>query len=155
MIEKIPNQAYQYKSRGMAMLSVLFIIIAIVVVSMGYLHRSDMAVASGHNMVLRTECDYLVWAGVEHARAKIQAAEPNALLSSWSASGLQLESGSNLYYDVSISEPNNSTGVYVYPFVCEAYVLGATDKQARSALTGRILYDPNDGKTVLGRISRP
>lgn len=136
------------------MLSVLFIVIAIVVISMGYLHRADMAMASGHNMTLRTQSDYLAWAGLEHARALVQSSEPNAPLGHWSASGLQLESGSNLYYDLSIGDPNLTAGIYSYPFACEGYALSGTAKQARSILEGRIVYDPNDGKAVFGQIRR-
>ncbi len=144
----------QHQCGGMAMLSVLFIVIAIVVISMGYLHRADMAMACGHNMTLRTQSDYLAWAGLEHARALIQASEPNAPVGEWSASGLQLESGSNLYYDLSISNPNLAMGIYTYSFACEGYALSGMTKQARSFLEGRIIYDPNDGKAVFGQIRR-
>ncbi len=136
------------------MLSVLFIVMAIVVISMGYLHRADMAMACGHNMALRTQSDYVAWAGLEHARAMIQASEPNASPGNWSESGLQLDVGSNLYYDLSIGDPNLTAGLYVYPFACEGYALSGMTKQARSVLEGRIIHDPNNGKTVFSRIRR-
>jgi len=154
MAGKMQHQAYKQKCGGMAMLSVLFIVIAIVVISMGYLHRSDMALACGHNMAQRTQSDYLAWAGLEHARAMVQATEPNAPLGAWSSSGLQLEVGSNLYYDLSIGDPNLTAGIYTYPFACEAYVLSGAAKQARSFLEGRIVYDPNDGKATFAQIDR-
>jgi len=64
------------RRQGMAMLVVLFMIIAVVVISLGILYRADMAAAGGHNYALRTQADYIAWAGLEHARAEILA-NPN------------------------------------------------------------------------------
>ncbi len=151
---RVHHRQSRHKCDGMAMLSVLFIVMAIVAISMGYLHRADMAAASGNNMAMRTEADYLAWAGLERARALVQTSEPNAPLGHWSAAGQQLDNSSNLYYDLSISDPNTAAAIYVYSFSCEAYALNGSDKQARSVLSGRIYYDTSDGKTTFGKIVR-
>jgi hypothetical protein len=134
---------------GMAMLAVLFIVFAVVVVSMGYLYRSDSALACGQNLCQRNRSDGLAWAGLEHARAVIQSygttplKEPNSI--SISAPPYTLDS--NWYYDLNISasahdesDPNHRT--YTYDVTCEAWY--GADKQARSYLHADIRYWAND-----------
>ena len=54
--------------KGAALLVVLFIVMAITVLSLGFLSASDMELACGQNMILRTQMDYLAESGLEHAR---------------------------------------------------------------------------------------
>ncbi len=56
---------------GVALLVVLFIVMVITVLSLGYLSRSDVELACGENMILRTQMDYLAESGLEHARGLI------------------------------------------------------------------------------------
>jgi hypothetical protein len=145
----------------MAMLTVLFIVFAVVVVSMGYLYRSDSALACGQNLCQRNRSDGLAWGGLEHARAVIQSygstplEEPNSI--SISAPPYTLESG--WYYDLNItaSEPNQSdpnNRICTYDVTSEAWY--GADKQARSFLRADIRYwaDDADGKAEFISIRR-
>jgi hypothetical protein len=149
------------KHRGMAMLAVLFIVFAVVVVSMGYLYRSDTALACGQNLCQRNRSDGLAWAGLEHARAVIQSygstplKEPNSI--SISSPPCALESG--WYYDLNISatEPNVSdpnNRICTYDVTSEAWY--GADKQARSFLRADIRYwaDDADGRAEFISVGR-
>ncbi|MBA7693960.1 hypothetical protein ES703_102560 [subsurface metagenome] len=57
--------------RGAALLVVLFIVMAITILSLGFLSRSDVELACGGNMILRTQMDYLAESGLEHAKGLI------------------------------------------------------------------------------------
>jgi type II secretory pathway component PulK len=57
--------------RGAALLIVLIVIMAITVLSLGFLSRSDVELACGENMVLRTQMDYLAESSLEHAKGLI------------------------------------------------------------------------------------
>jgi hypothetical protein len=152
---------YNRRRRGMAMLTVLFIVFAVAVISMGYLCRSDTALACGQNLCQRNRSDGLAWAGLEHARAVIQCygstplKEPNSI--SISAPPLVLDS--NWYYDLDISvtasnvsDPNHRT--YTYQVTSEAWY--GADKKARSFLRADIRYwaDDADGKAEFLSIRR-
>ena len=54
--------------QGAALLVVLFIVMVITILSLGFLSRSDVELACGQNMILRTQMDYLAESGLEHAR---------------------------------------------------------------------------------------
>ncbi|MHC4426790.1 MAG: hypothetical protein ACYSYV_11945 [Planctomycetota bacterium] len=56
---------------GIALLVVLFIVMTIAILSVGFLSRSDVELACGENMILRTQMDYLAESGLEHARGLI------------------------------------------------------------------------------------
>ena len=147
----------------MALLAVLFIVFAITVISMGLLYRSDMALASGQNLCLRNQSDYLAWAGLEHARAYIQSygstalKEPNEI----SISQPPFTLDSSWYYDLNItasssneSDPNNR--IYTYGVISEGWYGSASDPQAYSELHADIRYsadDPN-GTAVFSSIRR-
>jgi hypothetical protein len=116
--------------RGMAMLTVLFIVFAVAVISMGYLCRSDSALACGQNLCLRNQSDGLAWAGLEHARAVIQSygltplKEPNSI------------SFSQLPYAL------ESNRIYTYEVTSEAWC--GSDQKARSFLRADIRYWADD-----------
>ena len=128
------------------MLAVLFIIMMVVVVSLGILYRSDMALAGGHNYTLRTQADYIAWAGLEHARALILAypedpndpENPNKV-------PYALDEGNVFSYtllpigDPNITDPN----LWCYDIGCEVYYTKTAATQPYSKLTATVLYDPN------------
>lgn len=88
--------------RGAALLVVLFIVMAITVASLGFLSRSDVELACGRNMVLRTQMDYLAESGLEHARGLIL--NPQDVDSEYwtGAEAQQLVAGSTEYYDLEV-----------------------------------------------------
>ena len=56
---------------GAALLVVLFIIMAVTVLSLGFLVQSDVELACGQNMILRTQMDYTAESGIEHGKGLI------------------------------------------------------------------------------------
>ena len=87
--------------KGAALLVVLFIIMVITVLSLGFLSQSDVELACGRNMLLRTEMDYLAESGLEQGRGLIL--NPQDVEGDYyqGAAGLQLVDGSDNYYDIS------------------------------------------------------
>ncbi len=161
MNDKLRKMNSKKHRGGMAMLVVLFIVFAVVVVSMGYLYRSDSALACGQNLCQRNRSDGLAWGGLEHARAVIQSygstplEEPNSI--SFSQPPYALESG--WYYDLNISasEPNVSDPndrICIYDVTSEAWY--GADKKARSFLRADIRYwaDDADGRAEFVSVRR-
>jgi hypothetical protein len=108
--------------KGIALLVVLFIIMAITILSLGFLSGSDVELACGQNMILRTQMDYLAESGLEHARGLILNPQDLAAEYWTGDSNLQLVDGSSDYYDIRIirdeNEPNNYCN---YNIECDAY----------------------------------
>jgi hypothetical protein len=143
----------------MALLTVLFIVFAVTVVAMGLLSRSDMALASGRNLCLRNQSDYLAWAGLEHARAYIQSYKHTPTVSAVTISAPPFTLDSNWYYDLRIAAPSaTDPNKYTYSVSSEGYynsdISNPDNKQARSELYADIVYDPNDGTAVFSSIRR-
>jgi hypothetical protein len=141
----------------MALLVVLFIVFAVTVVTMGLLCRSDMALASGQNLALRNQSDYLAWAGIEHARSVIQSYGSTPLTTSIPVQSFELDTQNKCHYAVTVGVPLVSVtdpNVHTYPVTSKAWYGTESDKQARSELYADIVYDPNDGTAVFSSIRR-
>jgi len=124
----------------MALIVVLIIIMAITVLSMGFLSRSDVELACGENMILKTQMDYLAESALEHAKGLIL--NPQDVASEYwaGAEDQQLVAGSDDYYDVAIvrDDPNLCN----YFINCEAYRLKGGQRIGRSSLTAKLRIDP-------------
>lgn len=57
----------------MALLVVLFVVMVITITALGFLSKSDVELACGRNMSLRTQMDYTAESGLEHARGLIMS----------------------------------------------------------------------------------
>ncbi len=133
--------------KGAALLVVLFVVMAIAIISSGFIARSDAALASGRNYCIRNETDYLAWGGMEHAWALVQ--DPNSLGAlPFELTAQQLDAGSDHYYDLTISTPAetvaadpNDPSTYVYPVECSAYKKVNGQSKATSTLNGSLFYD--------------
>ena len=129
--------------QGAALLVVLFIVMVITIVSLGFLSRSDVELACGQNMILRTQMDYLAESGLEHARGLIL--NPQDVSSEYftGAAGQQLVAGSDDYYDLEVvrvdSEPTNRCN---YIIDCNSYRLRNVEKIGRSNITAELRLDP-------------
>ena len=121
--------------KGMAMLMVLFIVMAIAVISSAFIARSDTALACGRNYCLRNEADYAAWGGLEVAWALVQ--DPNTLSLMTFPLTDQLDVNSNIYYDLTIGAPV----LDVYPVACSGYKQVSGQARARSTLYGKLYYD--------------
>lgn len=130
----------------MALLVVLFLVMAVVSVSLGILYRADLAAASGHSYTLRTQADYIAWAGLEHARTAI-IANPNLAETAFSKAPFTLDEDALFYYLLTI-DPNTASidpnsAPWRYAVECEVYYDKDQTQSARSKLAATILYDPN------------
>ncbi len=148
--------------RGAALLVVLFVVMAITILSLGFLSRSDVELACGENMILRTQMDYLAESGLEHAKGLIL--NPQDVNSAYwiGANGLQIVENSNDYYNVTV-EPNTvrsgSTLWCNYDITCTAYRLKGGQQVGRSRLEAELRLDPciaywaGASTTILQRIT--
>jgi len=129
--------------QGAALLVVLFIVMVITILSLGFLSRSDAELACGQNMILRTQMDYLAESGLEHARGLIL--NPQDVSSEYwtGAAGQQLVAGSDDYYDLEVvrddSIPTNRCN---YIIDCNSYRLRNGEKIGRSSIRAELRLDP-------------
>ena len=125
---------------GVALLVVLFIVMAITILSLGFVSRSDVELACGQNMILRTEMDYLAESGLEHARGLILNPQDVSTEFWMGGTDLQLTSGSN-FYDVRVDRDANDLCNYIID--CNSY-RRATDGSdiGRSSLRAELRLDP-------------
>ncbi len=126
------------KREGTALLVVLFIVRAITVLSLGFLSRSDVELACGKNMILRTQMDHLAESGLEHAKGMIL--NPQYVASEYwqGATRQQLVAGSDDYYDVNVVKLGHCN----YRITCEAYSEKNGERVGRSSLTAELRLDP-------------
>ncbi|TKJ35213.1 MAG: hypothetical protein CEE38_15400 [Planctomycetes bacterium B3_Pla] len=124
---------------GVALLAVLFIVMTITILALGFLSQSDVELACGQNMVMRTQMDYLAESGLEHARGLIL--NPQDIGSAYwtGAVAQQLVAGSDDYYDVNVVK---LPGERNYQITCDAYRLDAAVKTVRSSLGAELRLDP-------------
>ncbi|MBN2312310.1 MAG: hypothetical protein JXM79_00180 [Sedimentisphaerales bacterium] len=129
--------------KGAALLVVLFIVMAITVLSLGFLSRSDVELACGRNMTLRTEIDYLAESGLEHARGLILNPQDVATDYWTGDTGQQLVAGSDEYYDLDIvRDDSDPTDRCNYTIDCNAYWMEGGEKIGRSEVTAELRLDP-------------
>ncbi len=129
--------------RGAALLVVLFIIMVITVLSLGFLSQSDVELACGENMILRTQMDYLAESGLEHARGLIL--NPQDISSEYwtGATGLQLIAGSNDYYDIEvIRDDSDPDDLCNYIIDCNSHRLKNGERVGFSGIRGLLRLDP-------------
>ncbi len=130
------------RSRGAALLVVLFIVMFLSVLSIGFVSRSDTELTCGQNMEFRTELDHLAESGLEHARGLIIRPQDLATEYWTGGNGQQIVTGDD-YYDVQVarddSDPNNRCN---YIIDCNSYRLENSQKIALSALTAELRLDP-------------
>jgi cytoskeletal protein CcmA (bactofilin family) len=132
-----------HREKGVALLMVLLILIAITVISLGFLTRCDTELACGQNMLLRTQMDQLADSALEHARGLVLQPQDAAWEYWTGAQGQQLMAESSDYYDVNVardeSNPNERRN---YSIRCEAYRWSGTQKIGISRLAAQLRLDP-------------
>jgi len=126
---------------GVALLVVLFIVMAITILSLGFVSRSDVELTCGQNMFLRTKMDYIAESGLEHARGLILNPQDISPPDEYWKGGtnLQLTTGSD-YYDVEVTHDVNDLCNYIID--CNAYRLEGTEKISLSRLHAELRLDP-------------
>ena len=125
---------------GVALLVVLFIVMAITILSLGFMARSDVELACGQNMLLRTQMDYLAESGLEHARGLILNPQDVAGPGYWlGGANLQLTTG-NDFYEVEVDRDASDLCNYIID--CNSYRLEGTEKIGLSRLHTVLRIDP-------------
>jgi len=127
---------------GVALLVVLFIVMVITILAIGFLSRSDVELACGENMVLRTQMDYLAESGLEHARGLIL--NPQDVASEYWTGGVgQQIAGGNDYYDIQVvrddSDPVDRCN---YIIDCNSYRMRNGEKIGQSNVRAQLRLDP-------------
>jgi hypothetical protein len=136
------NKRSKAAKSGVALLVVLFIVMVITISSIGFLSRSDVELATGRNLALRLEMDYLAESGLEHARGLIL--NPQDISSEYftGATGQQLTAG-NDYYDVAVvRDDSDPTDRCNYIIDCNSYRLRNSQKIGQSSLRAELRLDP-------------
>lgn len=128
---------------GIALIIVLFITMVIVVLSLGYLAKSDVELACGKNMSLRANMDYLAESALEHARGLIL--NPQELETEYftGATAQQLIAGSSDYYDVTVTRDDSSpTNRCNYNITAQSYRIKNAQQIGQSSLQAELRLDP-------------
>jgi hypothetical protein len=131
---------------GIALLAVLIVIIAITIISLSFISRSDGELQYGHNMKLHTELDYLAESGLQHARSLVLNPQDVTFTSGnyWTgATAQQLDAGSPYYYDVIVSKHSTgATAACSFDVISNAYRLSGGLHTAESMLRTELRLDP-------------
>lgn len=130
------------RRRGVALLVVLFVVMAITVLSLGFLAGSDVELACGQNMTSVTQLSHLAESGLEHARGLVIS--PHDITSEYwtGATGQQLAAG-NEYYDVAVvRDDSDSTDRCNYIIDCNAYRIIGGEQTGLVGVTANLRLDP-------------
>jgi hypothetical protein len=144
-----------HQRRGIALLMVLLIVVAITILATGFLAGTDAELASGGNTLLRIQMDQLAQSGLDHARGLVlRPQEVPADFWTNGAMAQPLVADSQDYYDVrAIQDTNQPTDRCTYELTCEAYRLSGTEKTGRSRLAATLRLDPCIGLWANGNIN--
>jgi len=156
---KTKSAKYNKPRPGMALLTVLFIVMGITLFSMAYVARCDSELLCAKNMGLGIRMEYLTQSALQHARALIIGPPNVNPIGETQQLGLQLEAGDE-YYDLTISDPvvldpcDPNISQYIYQVQCSAYKQVGGEISARSDLDAQINFTLFDGVALLQSIKR-
>jgi hypothetical protein len=140
--------------------TVLFVIMAISVISLGLFARTDMNLACGRNLSLKVQTDSLAYSGLQCGRAMVLSPSATVPLDAWSGpvvfdgleGGLHCELTIGIPASTATADPNLFT--YLYPVMCRAYKQVSADVQAESIVYGSLFHDPNEARAYYISIHR-
>jgi len=155
------KRTQKQKRRGGVLVTVLFVIMAITVLSLGLFARTDMNLACGKNLSLRIQTDALAHSGLQCARAMVLSPSNPVPLDAWSGPVAFDGLDSTLHCELTIGAPvvtaaadPNEPSTYTYPVFCRAYKQINTDLAAESRLYGDLFHDPNEVRAYYISIHR-
>ena len=147
---------------GVVLLVVLFVVMAVTVLSLGFLARSSIQMAAGQNMAVRMQMDFLAQSALTHAKTLImnpQDIDTSAVGYWQGGSALQIAAGED-YYDIAITRSSaGATNRCTYDIQCEGYRMPAGEKIAQSKLDAQLRLDPciaywaGDGATIPANVT--
>jgi len=132
------EQRNKTDKKGSALLVVLFVVMVVTVLSLGFLSQSDVELACGENMLLRVQMDYLAESGLEHAKGLILNPQDVDFEYWTGAECLQIITGSDDYYDVNVIK----LGECNYQITSSAYRERSGEKVGLSTLKAELRLDP-------------
>lgn len=143
------------RRRGIALLMVLLIVVAITILATGFLAGADSELACGVNTLLRMQMDQLAASGLEHGRGLVL--HPQEVPSEfWTdgATAQQLVEDSPDRYDVWVArDVNRPDGHCTYDVKCKAYRLRGSERTGQSGLAAQLRLDPCIGLWTNGDIN--
>jgi concanavalin A-like lectin/glucanase superfamily protein len=133
----------RHARKGGALIVVLGLVMAITVLSLGFLTRSEVEMACGENMALRMQMDQTAASALEHARGLVLNPPDESLAEGYwtGATAQQLDSTSDDFYDVNVAI--DASDHCDYDISCEAYRLQNGVKVGRSTLSAQLRLDPS------------
>jgi len=147
MRDIIHHRSSLRRGRGVALLMVLLIVLAITILATGFLAGTDTELACGANTLMRLQMDQLAESGLEHARGLLLHPQ-DVPADFWTAGATdqQLAASSRDYYDVwTTRDVNQTTDYCTYDITCEAFRLVGTERTGRSRLAATLRLDPSIG----------
>lgn len=124
--------------KGSALLIVLVLIFTVSVFALSFIEQSSMELACGDNMITRGALDYLAESGLEHAKGLLLNPQDVAGTYWTGATSQKLDSGSNDFYNVSVSFLSDLN----YQITSTAYRQQGYTQVAESKLVAEFRFDP-------------
>lgn len=130
---------------GAVLLVIIFIVMAITVISLGFLSNATVQMTCGQNIILRTQMDYLAQSGLVHAKTLLL--NPQEVGTSpdgyWpGGSALQIQAGDD-YYDLTVTRSSSGpTNRCTYDVQSQAYRQEDAQRTLQSTLYAQLRLDP-------------
>jgi len=148
------------RHRGGVLVTVLFVVMAISVISLGVLARTDMNLACGRNLSLKIQTDWLAYSGLQCARAMAAGPDSPVPFAPWSGPAVFDGLESDFHCELTIgaatatagADPNEFT--YLYPVMCRAYKQRGSDVLAESIVYGSLFHDPQEARACYISVHR-
>jgi len=126
------------REKGMALIVILLFVAVVMVVGLRFIVRGDAELLFGQNMELKADVDYLTESGLEHVRGLILNPQ-DVPADYWAgATGVQINPGSNDYYDVSVSQ----LSPFDYEITSFGYREDGGQVTAQGSLTAELRLNP-------------
>ncbi len=136
---------YKNSRAGSALLIVLFVVMVVTLLSLGFVVPSDRELACAHNLATRMQMDYLADSALTHAKALITNPQDvdTSSVGYWQGGWEFQIAGNNDYYDVAIVRATaGATNRCTYDITCQAYRKDGANKIAQSSLAAQLRIDP-------------
>jgi len=153
--------------RGAALLVVMVVVMVVTILALGFLERSDMELACGNNVALKTQIEYVALGGLTWGRAAVLGTEvspgsgilyffeyPDATFSTTRQS---FEMGADEYYDLTINDavPLADPNTFSREIVCTAYKEASdSSRVAETRVRGLLRYNTDTGEGFYVSIKR-
>ena len=134
-----------HERNGIALLMVLVVIMAITVLSMVYICKSNAELNCGINIQVRNSLDDLAMSGLQQVRGFLLYPQDVVGASAyWTGdTGIQLDNGSDYFYDLTVSRNDVGSGSRcLYDVTSLAYKEDNGIRSASSLLKGQVCIDP-------------